>query len=292
VELPSEQVSLSIEDFPNLEDREHYAVILGGIDLSSQTPDDKLMFFHVDAGEARWDDRSGEVDINYNLGLSMHCSTSDCVDNFFEYRVTLGLTVVAWDGTDVEYSEDTLQKVDTWDAHPWCVNEAGEVDAADCTQFGDGTNEDAIAPELERLTRSIDGTGGTTNAFIGFRSILVDLGEREAPDVDKAHHMAAFRVAIHPLEHDANTGDFSYSLDLFFNNWHQGMQEGEPESRFSYPETGAATWRSEVALFQLFVYSQIDHSQLNGDISWPGGDDYTGRDAERWSSLEFSQFSL
>ena len=122
--------------------------------------------------------------------------------------------------------------------------------------------------------------------------MLLDLGRRDAPDVDKEQHMAAFRVAIHPGDHDPNTGDFDYSLDLLFNNWHQDMQEGPPAAKFSYPETGAATWRAETALFQLFVYSQIDHGELNGDLEWPAGGEYTGSDAERWASLEFNQDSL
>jgi len=37
------------------------------------------------------------------------------------------------------------------------------------------------------------------------------------------------------------------------------------------------------------VYSRIDHGELNGEIDWPRGEDYTSGAAERWSSLEFNQ---
>jgi len=292
VERPDEEIRLSIDEFPNLENRDHYAVLLGGFDLESRTPDDKLMHLMLDAGEARWDARAGDVEVSYSMALSMHCNTADCEDNFFEYLVTVSLVVVAWDDGDVEYTEDSLQKVDTWDAHPWCVNEAGEVDAPDCTPLGDGTNPSAVEPELQRITRTIDGIGGTQNAFVGFRRLLIDLGEREAPDVDKAHHMLAFRVALHPGDHDPTTGDFSYSTDMIFKNWHAGMQEADPAARFSYPETGAATWRAEIGLFQLFVYSRIDHGEINGEIEWPAGEEYSGSAAERWGSVEFSQLGF
>jgi hypothetical protein len=280
---------LSIDDFPNLENRDHYAVILGGFDLVSQGPDDKLMFFQLGAEEARWRAEERAVELEYNIALSMDCQSSDCEDNFFEYKTTASFVVIGWDGTDVEYTEDTIQRVDSWDAYPWCVNDAGELDAPDCTLRGDGTNPDAGEPELQRTPREIDGVGGTTNAFIGFKSILVDLGEREAPDVDKAQHLLAFRIGIHPRSHDPSTGSFEYELDMLFKSWHRGMQESDPAARLTYPETGAATWRAEMGLFQLFVYSQIDHGQIEGEVEWPAGASYTEADAERWASLEFNQ---
>jgi|GEM_PF-4730941 len=290
VERLGETVRLSLDDFPNLENRDQYRVILGGFDLTSQTPDDKLMFFRLGAQQARWVEDDDEVELQYDVALSMHCESDDCEDNFFEYLVTASFVVVAWDGTDVRYTEDTINRVDSWDAYPWCVNDAGERDAPDCTLRGDGTSENASEPMLQRTERTIQGTGGTQNAFLGFKSILVDLGERDAPDVDKAQHLLAFRIAIHPKNHDPNSGTYSFDHDMLFKNWHRGMQTGEPiESMFSYPETGAATWRAELGLFQLFVYSRIDHGELNGEIDWPRGEDYTSGAAERWSSLEFNQ---
>ncbi len=290
VERPGETVRLSVEDFPNLEERDNYAVILGGFDLTSQTPDDKLMFFQLAAQGARWVANPREVAVEYDIGLSMHCSTDDCEDNFFEYLVKASFVVVAWDGDDVRYTEDSINRVDAWDAYPWCVNDQGQVDAPDCTLRGDGRNEDAAEPVLQRTEREIEGIGGTQNAFLGFKSILVGLGEQDSPDEPKAQHMLAFRIAIHPKDHDPSTGRFSYDLDMLFKNWHRGMQDSDaPEARFSYAETGAATWRAEMALFQLFVYSRIDHGELNAEIQWPADGDYTSSTAERWSSLEFNQ---
>ncbi|MCH2044159.1 MAG: hypothetical protein MK212_08440 [Saprospiraceae bacterium] len=240
-QLISKDIEISIPAPEGFEEQDLYATVLNGFDLQALGHADKIQLLRLAVDDAQYAKESNELRFNLRVAIVVNCQSFECsrFDQKTTYDLKVHYLIMAGSNESMVSTSQVVTK-----SYPWGKK-----------------HEHNHLPEKHTIYGK---RGGFQQTAMGVRSMAITL--------DVAHWTVEYHNNVTLLEYDKETGRVRFATDLFFKEWHQGMQKmsAKPEhSRFSSRKEGWCVLDVGVVLLQ-FKDAKIKHGKHKSSMYWTG----------------------
>lgn len=231
---------IKLQPKQNLQDKEIYASILNGFDITAVGDADKLQLLKINIENPIYDKATNTLDFTIEVSLNTDCKSLECswFHDVFDYELDVHYLIIGGNKNDISLQEIPYNKKIRWDKN--------------------------IEIQTATMQKEIAIDSSFSNGFLAYKSISIQ--------IDHQQHYLGFENNIDNISINNTSNIFHYSMNLFYSNWKEKMKQSPAsgkQSLFAYRSDGWCVQQGELNFIQL-KNGTINYQKRKNSLYWEG----------------------